>query len=82
MQHSYVVMGLVPMTPEMWLEVEPTPHRCLEQLSEVRQSPRGKHGVVLLLLWPWPSDILPFNSEFTSWWGQIFTLDGNMGDTV
>ena len=26
MQHSSAVMGLVPMTPEMWLELEPIKH--------------------------------------------------------
>ena len=27
--------------PEMWLELEPTSHRCLAQLAAVRQFPRG-----------------------------------------
>ena len=45
-------MGLVPMTPEMWLELEPIKHRCHVQLAAVRQFPRGMHGVALLLQWP------------------------------
>ena len=45
-------MGLVPMTPEMWLELEPIKHRCLVQLVAVRQFPREMHGVALLLQWP------------------------------
>ena len=52
MQHSSAVMGLVPMTPEMWLELEPIKHRCLVQLAAVRQFPREMHGVALLLQWP------------------------------
>ena len=45
-------MGLVPMTPEMWLELELIKHRCHVQLAAVRQFPRGMHGVALLLQWP------------------------------
>ena len=52
MQHSSAVMGLVPMTPEMWLELEPIKHRCHLQLAAVRQFPREMHGVALLLQWP------------------------------
>ena len=52
MQHSSAVMGLVPMTPEMWLELEPIKHRCHVQLAAVRQFPRETHGVALLLQWP------------------------------
>ena len=52
MQHSSAVMGLVPMTPEMWLELEPIKHRCHVQLAAVRQFPREMHGVALLLQWP------------------------------
>ena len=37
------------MTPEMWLELEPIPHRCNVQLAAVRQFPQGMHGVALLL---------------------------------
>ena len=32
MQHSSVVMGHAPMTPEMWLDIEPIPHRCHTRL--------------------------------------------------
>ena len=52
MQHSSAVMGLVPMAPETWLELEPIKHRCLVQLAAVRQLPREMHGVALLLQWP------------------------------
>ena len=52
MQHSSAVMGLVPMIPEMLLEIEPIKHRCHVQLAAVRQFPRGMHGVALLLQWP------------------------------
>ena len=45
-------MGLVPMTPEMRLELEPIKHRCYVQLAAVRQCPRGMHGAALLLQWP------------------------------
>ena len=53
MQHSSAVLGLVPMTPEMWLELEPIKHRCHVQLAAVRQFPREMHGVALLLQWPY-----------------------------
>ena len=52
MQHSSAVMGLVPMTPEMWLELEPIKHRCLVQLAAVCQFHREMHCVALLLQWP------------------------------
>ena len=30
MQHSSAVMGFVPMTPKMWLELVPITHRPME----------------------------------------------------
>ena len=40
--------GLVPMTPEMWLELSPS-HIRHAQLAAVRQIPQGMHDAALLL---------------------------------
>ena len=40
------------MTPEMWLDLEPIPHRASCNFAADRQNPSGiQHGVALLVAW-------------------------------
>ena len=40
------------MTPEMWLDLEPIPHRASRNFAADRQNPSGiRHGVALLVAW-------------------------------
>ena len=40
------------MTPEMWLDLEPIPHRASYNFAADRQNPSGiQRGVALLVAW-------------------------------
>ena len=45
-------LSIRPMTPEMWLDLEPIPHRASCNFAADRQNPSGiQHGVALLVAW-------------------------------
>ena len=45
-------LSIRPMTPEMWLDLEPIPHRASCNFAADRQKPSGfQHGVALLVAW-------------------------------
>ena len=78
MQHSFVVMGLVPMTPETWLELEHTTHGCHAQTC---RSSRISSGCTVLPFFCIGLDLefgchSPF-LRFRGWvgWGTNFFTD-------